>query len=158
MLTSTRTVTVNAAFLQDVKEDNIHLQNLLATAAKILDPRKSVDIKPRALAELFEQIRDQLATHFSLEEAFGYFEDAIEVAPRLSEKAIELRGQHETLQVSISTLADDAFRNLAVPGGTAEIPRLLNRFRNFCGTLKRHEDAECELILDALYEELGAGD
>lgn len=158
MLTSTRTVTVNAAFLQDVKEDNIHLHDLLATAAKILDPSSEVDIKPRALAELFQQIRDQLATHFSLEEAFGYFEDAIEVAPRLSEKAIELRSQHETLYLSISTLADDAQCRLTVNGGITAIPSLLNRFRSFCRNLKRHEDAECELIMDALYEELGVGD
>jgi hypothetical protein len=148
---------VNAAFLQDIKEDNVHLRDLLMAASRVLDRSTWWSVKPRALADLFQQIRDQLATHFTLEEAFGYLDDAIVTAPRLSERANSLRNEHETLYISISDLADDAYRIVAERRGST-IPILLERFRSFCRKLKAHEDAENELIMESLYDELGVGD
>lgn len=157
MSTGTRAVVVNAAFLQDIKDDNIHLRDLLMAASRVLDRSSWWSVKPRALADLFQQIRDQLATHFTLEEAFGYLDDAIVTAPRLSERADALRAEHETLYLEISDLADDAYRAVA-QRRNAHIPQLLDRFRSFCSQLKEHEHAENELIMESLYEELGVGD
>ncbi len=155
--TTTRTVVVNAAFLQEVKDDNVILQDLLATASYLLDPSERCYVRPRDLAELFAQLRDQLATHFSLEEALGYLEDVIVTSPRYCERAFHLRAEHETLYLQIAELADEAYR-VVRSGNSVELPMLLHAFREFCAKLKRHELAEDELILDALYDELGVGD
>lgn len=155
--TTTRTVVVNAAFLQEVKDDNVILQDLLATAAYLLSPSAPCYVKPRDLVELFAQLRDQLATHFALEEALGYLEDVIVTSSRYCERAYHLRAEHETLYLQIAQLADDAYR-IARSGNSSELQRLLRAFRDFCARLKRHELAEDELILDALYDELGVGD
>ena len=158
MLTTSRSLTINAAFLQEVKDDNIHLRELLVAASAVLNPKSQVDIKPRALAELFQQIRDQLATHFMLEETLGYVDDAIGAAPRLSQRARELRDEHESLSVEVADLVTAARRLLADRGEKDAVPLLLIRFRDFCQQLKRHEDAENELIMEAIYDELGVGD
>lgn len=159
MVATTRTLFVNAAFLEEVKEDNIHLRDLLMAASKVLSSNvMGTNINPRALADLFQEIRDQLATHFSLEEAFGYLEDAIITAPRLSETAFALRNEHSELYMAISDLADDAYACIRNRSSWHVIPQLLERFRSFCRQLKRHEADENELIMQALYDELGVGD
>jgi hypothetical protein len=84
--TLTSTVTVNAAFLQEIKEVNHELWQLLAD----LRHRCQRPMAPgscRSLVEKLCQLRDQLALHFALEEAYGYFEDPVDVAPQLCRHA-----------------------------------------------------------------------
>ena len=108
MLVATRTVTVNAAFLQEIKQDNVELRELLEeTSTRLLKNRPRLH-DARQMVELLGQLRDQLAIHFSLEEAFGYFEDATEVAPRLSERAEELRAEHELFFRDICAICEQA--------------------------------------------------
>ena len=95
---------------------------------------------------------------FSLEETFGYFEDAISVAPHLSERADQLRGQHGELFSAVCDLVEcseqlvygqctvDDMRDLAV--------RCLEFHDRFC----RHEYDENELIMQAFEEDIGVGD
>ena len=154
---STSTVGVNAAFLQEVKEDNVMLHDLLGAASKVLDPAVSTPIQTRSMADLFGKLRDQLAIHFALEEGLGYLEDVIVQTPRLCEVAFQLRAEHETLYVTISELADDAER-LLMGGGPIAKPMLLKRFRRFCHQLKEHERREDDLIIESLYDELGVCD
>src|SRR5262245_61954266 len=95
VITTTGTVTVNAAFLQEIKEVNQELWSLLAD----LRHRCQRPIAPghcRLLIDKLCQLRDQLALHFSLEEAYGYFEDPVEVAPQLSRQAEMLRSEHRS--------------------------------------------------------------
>jgi len=154
---STNTVAVNAAFLQEVKDDNVMLRDLLGAASKVLDPAQGTPVQPRIMAELLGTLRDQLAIHFSLEEALGYLDDVVVETPRLSEKAFQLRAEHKTLYTSISDLADDAER-LLMGGGPMAKPMLMKRFRAFCRCLKEHDLREDELIMDSIYDELGVGD
>ena len=86
VVTMTGTVTVNAAFLQEIKEVDQELWSLLGD----LRHRCQRPIAPgqcRLLIDKLCQLRDQLALHFSLEEAYGYFDDPVEVAPQLSRQA-----------------------------------------------------------------------
>ena len=154
---STSAVGVNAAFLQEVKDDNVMLHDLLGAASKVLDPAELTSIQPRCMADLLGKLRDQLAIHFSLEEALGYLEDVIIESPRLCETAFQLRAEHETLYLSISQLTDDAER-LLMGGGPMAKPMLMKRFRHFCNQLKEHERREDDLIIESLYDELGVGD
>ena len=103
-----RRLTINAAFLQEIKEVNAALWELLAEAREACSHASTAKTGQRHLAGLFGRLRDQLAMHFALEEAFGYFEDPVAVAPHLSQRANDLRGQHGRLYVLIRDLADHA--------------------------------------------------
>jgi len=65
---TTRTVTVNAAFLQEIKEVNQDLWRLLADVRRMCDTPATIDSAPRRFFGLVEELRDQLALHFALEE------------------------------------------------------------------------------------------
>jgi hypothetical protein len=158
MRISTGTLTINPAFLQDIKDDNIHLKELLAATSTAFSVKASSMIRPRALTDLMSRLRDQLATHFSLEEFFGYFDDAIDAAPRLSAEADLLRCQHEDLYLSITELAEDAERLLYGPVPENALSDLAKRFQAFYEQLMAHEESENELIARAFYEDIGVGD
>ena len=73
MLVATRTVTINAAFLHEIKEDHERLRTLLAEAFGMCQTRRPELIRPRRFASLLAELRDQLAMQFALEGAYGYF-------------------------------------------------------------------------------------
>lgn len=152
------TVTVNAAFLQEVKEDNHLLRSLLETARQVFAESSRVKVDPKELAELLGQLRDQLAMHFALEEAFGYFEEAIDVAPRLSEQADLLRAQHRGLYLEVCDIADEAEQLLYHETAVDLRQEIRARFFGFLDRLNDHEACENALILEAFDEDLGVGD
>src|SRR5436309_12290555 len=109
VITTTGTVTVNAAFLQEIKEVNSELWSLLGD----LRHRCQRPIAPgssRQLIDTLSQLRDQLALHFSLEEAYGYFDDPVEVAPQLSREAERLRAEHKQLYTDLCHVVEKAER------------------------------------------------
>ena len=96
--------------------------------------------------------------HFSLEEAYGYFEDAITVAPHLSKRAEALRSQHFDLYSELSRLVEKA-EKLLYHEAADEAPRgLADGYRQFLNRFHEHEARESELILEAFDEDLGTGD
>ena len=158
MSTVTRTLGLNAAFLQEIKEDNSHLRELLDATADALSGPLLVRARPQVLAELLGRLRDQLAMHFSLEEFFGYFEDAVDAAPHLSANADVLRAQHETLFVALCSIVDDAEKLVYGEMSKGTLRRISSRFGKFYEDLRQHEASENELVMQALYEDIGVGD
>ncbi len=158
MLIATRTVTINAAFLQEIKQDNVELKQLLREMSSHLMQRRPRMSDPRSLVELLVRLRDQLAIHFSLEEAFGYFENAIEVAPRLSERAEELRGEHALFFRDISNLCEQAEKLLYHETPNHGLRQIAARFASFHDALDQHETRETELIMEAFDDDIGVGD
>ncbi len=155
---SMRTVTVNAAFLQEVKDDNHHLRELLELTRRTLLDEIPPACQPRELANLLAQLRDQLAMHFSLEEAFGYFEDALDVAPQLSRQADLLRAQHQTLYVAICEIAEEAEQLLYRETMVDLRGEMRDRFVDFFEVFQDHEACENALILEAFDRDIGVGD
>lgn len=158
MSTVTGTLTVNAAFLQEIKEDAREFRQLLCQAVDMLGPGRAVSVDARQLVELLGKLRDQLALHFTLEEAYGYFEDALDAAPQLSEKAGTLRGQHQTLFADLLNVVDHAeqlLREEPPAGQRAKVAKLFHRFR---ADLQTHEACENELICAAFNDDVGCGD
>ncbi len=150
----TRTVTINAAFLQEIKEDNQRLRQVLD---ELRDKDARWRLSARDLAHLLGQLRDQLATHFALEEAFGYFEDPLRVAPHLGERAEDLRSQHGALYSKASRLAEVADARARRTGELTS--RLVwSSFEAFDAVLLQHESAENELIMQAFNVDIGVGD
>ena len=152
----TRRLAVNAAFLKDIKDDNRDLKLLLDKIFPLAEFPQTAGNHWRELVELLAELRDQLALHFSLEEAYGYFDDAIGSAPQLSLTAECLRGQHSKLFERIRNLADRAAE--ARVESSEQVTRLLADFNRFRAEFEKHEEDELKLILDSLDDDIGVGD
>ena len=157
MKTSTRTIAINAAFLQEIKEDNRELRDLLARGAETFAPAGLCRTTSARLVELLEQLCDQLAMHFALEEAYGYFEDAIDIAPALSGRADKLRREHLSLFSEACSLLDQCERMRRHEPRHGDLSQLAADFLQFHRCLSRHEQLEDELILASLSDETGVG-
>jgi hypothetical protein len=158
MAIATGTVSINPAFLQEIKDDHHELRQLLHHTAAMLDRPTWMQIEFDRLVDLFTKLRDQLAMHFSLEEAYGYFEDAISVAPHLSKRAEALRSQHFELYSQFCSLVERAEQLLYHEAAKIAVAGLAEDFRRFSGGLQEHESCESDLILQAFHDDLGAGD
>ncbi|MCA9262682.1 MAG: hemerythrin domain-containing protein [Planctomycetales bacterium] len=157
MLITTATVTVNAPFLQEIKDDNRSLRVLLARAQRFC-ASCSLD-SVREFSQLLNDLRDQLAMHFALEEAYGYFDDPIDAAPNLCEQAIRLREEHSDLYLEIQEIADETewlvYDRQVQPFALQQI---VERFGEFSARFEGHESAEGELIWRACNLDIGVGD
>jgi hypothetical protein len=158
MLIATRTVTVNAAFLQEIKQDNIELRELLnEVSVRLLRLRPRL-ADSRNMVEMLTRLRDQLAIHFALEEAFGYFENAVEVAPRLSERADALRDEHDLFFRDICGICEQAEQLLYHEVSSRNLRQVASRYADFYDALQQHENREVELIMEAFDDDIGVGD
>ena len=163
---TSRRLTVNAAFLKDIKEDNRDLKILMDRICTLTQPLEAAANHWPELIRLFDDLRDQLALHFGLEEAYGYFDEAIGTDAELSIMANSLRSQHGVLFEEVRHLAEAAADactgDAPIEGMTPEVTtaqeKILRRFAAFLVQFNDHEEAELKLILDALEEDLGVGD
>jgi hypothetical protein len=158
MALATHTVSVNPVFLQEIKEDHHELRQLIHHVGAMLNRPDWMQLEYGRLVELFTKLRDQLAMHFSLEEAYGYFEDAISVAPHLSRRAERLRAQHVQLFSELCGLAERSERLLYGEARAADMRGLADGFHHFSASLQQHELSESELIVASLNEDIGSGD
>jgi iron-sulfur cluster repair protein YtfE (RIC family) len=154
--TKTRQLTVNAAFLKDIKDDNHDLKEILDKIAPLSEHPQTAINHWSELIELLEKLCDQLAFHFSLEEAYGYFDDAVTHAPRLTISAEFLRGQHPQLFQTVRSLADKS-SEVSIDN-TDHVNKFLRAYHAFYQEFVTHEEAELKLILDALEDDIGVGD
>lgn len=152
----TRRLSVNAAFLKDIKDDNRELKVLLDKILPLTAyPQTAANHWPEFI-ELLAELRDQLAFHFSLEEAYGYFEEAILTAPQLSLTSENLRGQHAQLFEQVCELADQVLEIAA--DQPEKVSRFLKKFNRFEHAFEQHEEAELQLIIASLDDDIGVGD
>ena len=152
------TVTINAAFLQEIKEVNQDLWRLLERVKHLCLKPQTVERMGRQVVDLLAEFRDQLAMHFALEEAYGYFDDPLQVAPRLNALASTLREEHQVLYALIRDLVDDVdelSRGGKLSGGG---PRVVERFQEYYDRFQQHETRENVLILEAYDSDIGVGD
>ncbi|NNE00371.1 MAG: hemerythrin domain-containing protein [Pirellulaceae bacterium] len=153
---TTRQLTVNAAFLQEIKDDNQQLKQLWDKVTPMAErPETALNHWPE-LVELFAELRDQLALHFSLEEAYGYFDEAVDIAPQLTSLAECLRGEHAVLFSQIRDLADAATE--ANSEREEGLVPCIKAFKKFKKQFQSHEESELKLILQAMDDDIGGGD
>lgn len=154
--TSATIWTVNPAFLQEIKDSNLDLWSLIRELRQTcgLDDTEPIAIT-RRLVRLLDDLRDGLALQFSLEEAYGYLQlpelpfssDGIEVC----RMAAQARGQHSTLYLRLSDLAERA-EELQFRGVTwDDLCKLIQETREFDEKLTQHELIEDELV-DRCYD------
>lgn len=154
---STATVTVNAAFFQEIKQDNRELRQLLHRVNTVVS-RPLRTLRPKQIVELLQRLRDQLAMHFALEEAYGYFEDAVSVAPRLCFEAQELRGQHDVLFLDICQIVERAEMLMYHEAPGAIIRQIAKDFTFWYDAFQVHERREINLVLAAFQDDIGVND
>ena len=88
-------LTLNVAFLQDIKQDTEKPEEIISEIKSLLTDRLA--LKPAVLVNHLSRLRDELETYFALEEFYGYFKSAKLIQPRVSNRAECLPSQHEQI-------------------------------------------------------------
>jgi hypothetical protein len=148
------TLTINAAFFREIKQDQIQLGRLMSQLNWMASQPQRIEHQPEKFQIAAQQLVDQLGLHFSLEEAYGYFENAIDEAPRLHDMAIQLRDEHKVLYLSAQQLVDLSTDSQAEP----DYAWWAEQFNRFEKQFKAHETAENRLIQESFNRVLGTGD
>jgi hypothetical protein len=154
----TKTITINASFLAEIKEVHEELWRTLQQLRDMCARPTSLGDDATGFVELLVRLRDQLAMHFSLEEAYGYFEDPVDVAPWLDKYAHELRAEHENLYQEIVALVERAEDSLFHNRRDELSNGIPLAFGVFDDQFSRHEQRETDLIFAAFHDDIGVGD
>lgn len=105
------------------------------------------------MSHTVRSLRTTLAEHFQNEECDGYLSSALQIAPRFTEKADELQGQHskflEMLDEFASRLDDCGFECWDDVGKQVE---------SFVSDLQQHETEENRIMQSAFNDDVGSGD
>ncbi len=148
-----RKLSINPVFFREIKDDRHELALIVERLSELTgDPQTPAHHQPEFI-QLLGDFRDQLAFHFALEEAYGYFEEALDVAPHLHREAQRLRAQHADLYEKAQQLAEAADARPLL-----NIDTVLTRTETLMHELEEHETAEATLILSAMQDDLGGGD
>ena len=148
-------VTINSAFMQEIKEASGELWALLDKLAEFSSHPWLIRDHPMQAVELVAQLQDQLALYFSLEEHYAYFEGPASVEPRFSAQAAALREEHRAIYLDICAILDRAERLLDQRRLASLTRHIVVRLDAFCAQLKAHEAREQELLLRALHDDSG---
>jgi len=153
MIQNSPKLTINAAFLKEIKDDNLSLYSLLENLRSFWLVNDPLVLTPEWFSVLVNQLRDQLAFHFTLEESFGYFDHPVKFDPLLSAKALRLKDQHTDLYLEISLIAEKSEEILYPDFDELRYTNLVKKFKRFYQTFQQHEVAEFDLIMTVSYEE-----
>jgi hemerythrin-like domain-containing protein len=100
------------------------------------------------------ELRALLIGHFLVEEAEGGLYDTIRsMAPRQLGRVAQLEREHQTLVAAIDAVVARAHACLAGP-----VAEVLRQASEIARTLRSHEAAEDDIMIDTLYTDLGQGD
>jgi hypothetical protein len=146
--TAKGTVTVNAAFLQEIKEENQGLWRSLVELEQLCD--KPIGHRlTRLIVEKLAEFHEQLMTQFSLEETFGYFSNPASAPTQLCLAAAKARDEHGHLLYGLRQVVDEAEQMLLEERYFELWVWVGQRFLRFAKRLRSHEETECALMLDA---------
>ncbi len=139
-------ITVNPAFLQEIKDSNLSLWQAIDRLESLYTPDEDRSRTLNCLVPLLGELRDLLALQFALEETYGYMEVPTAVAPVNIHLLQDIRSQHCTLYLSVNELAEQA-EELQYRGFVSEkVDMLLAEVREFELRFRDHERMEADLI------------
>ncbi|MEZ6090909.1 MAG: hypothetical protein R3C05_23375 [Pirellulaceae bacterium] len=151
MQTKLKLLTVNPAFLQEIKDSNQELWDTLHAVRQLCDSDQSRADVARGLVRLLNELRDHLSLQFALEESYGYLEGrfrwiAGSVIPQLA------RSQHCRLFLQLADLCELA-EELQYRGFSLnEVAGLVEQVELFDQSLQQHERLENDLIEISFYD------
>ena len=145
-ISSTKMLAVNPAFLQEIKDSNPEVWDTVHRLGELCQQHDDAAQLSRQLTRLLDDLRDQLALQFSLEETYGYLEIPGHSFEVLGEMAAQARSQHGILYLRLNDLAEQAeelqYRGVEV----TQLHRLIDRAADFHHELREHERMENDLI------------
>lgn len=131
----------------EIRREHEHLRELLGTLDQTLIARREAADK---LAAMVSSLQEHVRVHFQEEEDGGFFHEIVSQAPRMSDRADELKHEHVGLAAAVVEL-------VSIADEENELCKSLDtRFREFSKALMHHESKENELLLDAYEEDIGA--
>ena len=148
-------ITINVAFLQEIKQENFPLRQLIDSVAAALANRSR--LSPQAVMELFYRVREELETYFALEEFYGYFNQAPISNPAVSHCAVTLMAEHEQLFLRLNDVIE-LVEQIVYRETNVTLAHVESQFNQFRSDLALHEQCEMELMLRLCNEEIGVGD
>ena len=151
-------VTINAAFFQEIKEAHVEVCAKVEQIMRLGRHASWAESTCRGLTDELDQLVELIGLYFSLEEAYGYFDDPVYVSACYSDRVNELRSEHRDLFLVLSRIRDHAarlFYNGRLPDSADAI---LSRLGVFCDQLDQHELRERELITEAFSADIGCCD
>lgn len=146
-------ITINSAFMQEIKEASGELWALLDKLSDLRTRPWLIRDHPKRAVDLLARLQDQLALYFTLEEHYGYFESPASVDPQISEEAAALREEHATLYLDICAILDRAERLLDQHRLASLTRHMVVRVEAFCAQLKAHESREQAMLLEVLNDD-----
>lgn len=129
---------------------------ILAEHRRIRDLTRQIENtgELRELLIRLAEFRSVLVAHFFSEEAEAGFYDTIRsMTPRQPGRVAQLEKEHQALLADLDALAAGARACLAGP-----VAEVLGGARALTCRLRDHEAAEDDILLDAVYTDLGQGD
>lgn len=135
-----------------IMDEHVHLRHLLDEFGELLAARRATGA---AVAAIFEQLQRAILAHFEHEEEGGYFAQALDAAPRLSERAAQLLAEHLEMAAELVAL-----RNHARQAGSSWQwwEELNEMFNGFVQGFEKHEAEENTLLHEAYNVDIGAED
>jgi len=145
--TLSKTLTVNPAFLQEIKDSNPDLWDSVDQLSNIDQTADEPTPVLRMLVRLLDDLRDKLALQFSLEESYGYIEvPASAYSGVTGDLAVRAQSQHGTLYLRLNDLAEQA-EELQYRGVESQrLRELIASTVEYHSDLHAHELLEKELI------------
>jgi hypothetical protein len=146
-MTSKKTLVVNTAFLQEIKDSNPGLWHSLRQLRQLCQSGEDPIQTARRLVRVLDELREKVATQFALEESFGYIEVPVTYEPSIaSEFAESVKNQHYKLYLNLSELAERA-EEVQYRGAIHErLPSLIASAKHFDEEFRTHELLEAKLI------------
>lgn len=110
----------------------------------------------RALLRELRDFQYHLLKHFDLEEDGGFMADLIAHVPRMSGPIAALEEEHVELIAVLDAIVSEFKRIESL--SQWRVSDLPSRIMSLLGALREHEAAECSLIQEAYYQDIGVAD
>lgn len=143
-------VTINAAFLQEVKEAFAELWERIGQMEQAARRGLPLSVDLNHWVTQLSELREQLAREFSLEETYGYVTNAAHPFPGATMAPSMTRNQHAELYLHLSELCEQVEE--AQYRGTLlrDFTNYAQTFYRFSKSLQEHESHESRLIEQGL--------
>jgi ElaB/YqjD/DUF883 family membrane-anchored ribosome-binding protein len=159
ILTQPETLMSKAPIAQQVEQDHrrlrMHETALEAEVNRMVSPTEFAQWRTRFLRQL-RDFQYRLLQHFDLEEDGGFMADLVGHVPRMSDKIDALEAEHAELLDTLESIIADLKRADSL--SQWENAKLKVRISSLLKALRKHEAAECALIQEAYYQDIGVAD
>jgi hemerythrin len=111
--------------------------------------------RPYVIRKWLMELATKLSCHFAREEEGGYFDEIVELAPRLSFAAEALQREHGELLDSLDRLHK---RLSTASSNLRQLDSIRQDFEKFLHKCDQHESRESALVQEAHLSDIGIGD